>query len=113
MSATLELSRPSRLVDLVWSYQILLDGQPAGEIRNAATTKVEVAAGSHTLQVRSLHVISRLFGLASPTATLVVTDGETITYACVARPFLQSIVWWFKCVVGDRSGWITLAPAHA
>ena len=111
MSATLELTRPSRLVDLVWSYQILIDGQPAGEIRNGSSTKVAVAAGTHTLRVRSLHIINRRLGLASPTATLSAGESETVGYVCQARPFAQAIVWWFKCLLGDRNGWIQLSHA--
>jgi hypothetical protein len=109
MSATLALTRSSRLIDLVWSYQVLIDGRPAGEIRNAGSTKVTIAAGTHTLQVRSLHIVNRHLGLASPTATLSVSEGETAEYVCHARPFAQAIVRWFKCLLGDRNGWIELS----
>jgi hypothetical protein len=98
--------------DAARSYQLVLDGQPAGVIRNGATKQLEVAAGTHTLQLRSLHIINRHLGLASPTATLVVGEGDTLKYVCHPHPFLQIIAWWIRCLRSDRSRWIALSPAH-
>ncbi|MGH2858998.1 MAG: hypothetical protein ACRDMJ_16105 [Solirubrobacteraceae bacterium] len=112
MSAKLHLTRASRLADLVWPYQVVLDGQPAGEIRSGSTTQLELPAGTHTLQVRSLHIINRRLGLASPTATFVVGENEAVDFSCHPRPFVQACFRWFACLLGDRSQWIELTPAN-
>jgi hypothetical protein len=108
MSATLRLARPFRLADAVWPYQIVLDGHNVGEIRNRATIQLPTSAGTHTLQIRSLHVINRHLGLASPATTFEVRDNETADFVCHPRPFIQTLVVWITCLFGDRSQWITL-----
>jgi hypothetical protein len=111
MTATLQLSRPFRLADLVWPYEIELDGQPAGEITNRKRTRLEVAPGSHVLQVRSLHVVNRWLGLSSPSVTFDVRDGERADFVCHVRPFVQAVARWIVCLVGDRTRWISLERA--
>lgn len=114
MTATLRLARPFRLADAVWPYQIVLDGRIAGEIRNRATIELPAPAGTHTLQVRSLHVINRRLGLASAATTFEVRDNETADFICHPRPFLHALFAWIACLFGDRSQWITLArSSHA
>jgi len=53
MTATLLLSRPFRSADLGRTYQIVLDGNPAGELRVSSSVTLALGAGTHTLQVRS------------------------------------------------------------
>ena len=65
MTATLRLVRPA---DAVWSYQIVLDGNSAGQIRNGPNIQIATSAGTHTLQIRSLHTINRHLGLARSVA---------------------------------------------
>ncbi len=108
MSATVHVTRPFRLADAIWPYQIVLDGQGAGDISIRGTVRLPTSSGTHTLQIRSLHVINRHLGLASPTSTLELHDGETAALVCHPRPFLQALVWWIKCLLGDRSQWIMI-----
>jgi hypothetical protein len=66
MSATLQLSRPSSLVDLVWPYAIVLDGKTVGRVSNNAETSLDLAPGAHTLQIRSRHIVLGRLGFSSP-----------------------------------------------
>jgi hypothetical protein len=113
MSATLVISRPSRLADLVWPYELILDGQPAGQIRNRSSLRTPIAPGPHRLSMRSLHVVNRRLGLGSPTATFEITEGETVQFLCHPRPFVQGLFWWFACLFGERSRWIVLTRADS
>jgi hypothetical protein len=112
MSATVQLSRPFRLTDAAWPYQIVVDGQAAGNITNRRQTKLQIAAGTHTLQIRSLHILLGHLGLASPTVAFDVSDGGTADYVCHGRPFVQSIFWLVGCLVGARGRWIILRRAN-
>ena len=111
MNATLRLSRPFRLADAAWPYRIVLDGRPAGRITAGKRSSLRVAPGSHTLQVRSLHVVNRWLGFASPTLAFEVSDGESADFVCLVRSFVPAVFWWFACVAGDRSRWIVLDHA--
>jgi hypothetical protein len=108
MTAELKLSRSKRLADAAWQDQILFDGVNVGEIRNGGTFRLSISAGAHTLQVRSLHVINRQLGLASPTVTFEALDAETTEFVCHTREFGQAVSLWFACLRGDRTQWITL-----
>jgi hypothetical protein len=108
MPAALQLARPSRLTDLVWPYEILVDGTSAGQIRNGQTIEIPITAGQHTLQIRSLHIVNRRLGLASPTITVDINDDETATYMCQPGPFTKALGRWAACLTGDRTKWITL-----
>ena len=112
-AAELQLTRPFRLADAVWPYQVVLDGKDACEISNRASFRVPVSAGSHTLQIRSLHVINRLLRLGSPAVTFTVADIETTEFVCHAPPFAKSLFVWISCLLGDRSRWITLERVGA
>jgi hypothetical protein len=113
MTATVQLDRPLRLADAAWAYEILLDGEPAGAIRNRATVQVPTSAGTHTLEVRSLHAINRRLGLGSPIATFEVRDDETADFICQPRPFVQALFRWVACLLGDRGRWITITRVAA
>lgn len=108
MSAELKLTRASRLVDLAWPYRIVLDGQDAVTIRNGATARLPLSPGTHTLQIRSLHIINRHIGLTSPTATFDVGEGETTEFACHPHSPTRALPQWLACLRGNRSDWIIL-----
>ena len=108
MSPNLQLSRSLRLADAVWPYEIVLDGHASGKIANRSRRSLEITASTHTLQLRSLHIINRHLGLASPVATFNAGDGETVEFVCHPRPFLQALYWWIACLAGARSQWIVL-----
>jgi hypothetical protein len=108
MSPTLQLSRSWRLADAAWPYEIVLDGHPAGKITNHNSRSLEITPSTHTLQLRSLHVINRRLGLASPVLTFDAGDGDTATFVGHPRPFVQALYWWIKCLAGARTRWIVL-----
>ena len=108
MSTQLQLMRSSRLADAAWRYQIVLDGQSAGSIRNGAPVQFSTSPGEHTLQVRSLHVVNRHIGLSSPPATFTINDGEQVQFVCHAPGFAHALKQWIQCLRSDRSHWITL-----
>jgi hypothetical protein len=109
MGTELQVSRSSRVADLAWSYEIVLDGCKAGVVRNGATRHLPPSAGKRTLQIRSLHIVNRQLGLASPTATFDVHDGERVEFTCHAHSFRRAVPQWLASLRGDRSHWITLA----
>jgi hypothetical protein len=51
MSATLQLSRPFRIVDWAFPFRVVLDGRTVGQIRNRNSTEIQVEAGTHTLKL--------------------------------------------------------------
>jgi hypothetical protein len=113
MSATVELTRPFRLADAVWPYQIVLDGQAGENITTRGNARLRIEAGTHTLQIRSRHVLLLRLGLASPTVTFEVTDGGTAEFVCHSRPFVQILFWLVACLLGDRSRWLVLRRTNA
>ena len=112
MSATLQLSRSFRVADAAWPYSIVLDGQAVGKVTNRNSTEIQLAPGTHTLQVFSLHKILSLLHVSSPTVTLDVRDGERADFICHSRPFSQISYWLIAAVRGQRSRWIVLERAN-
>ena len=107
MSATLQLSRPFRLVDggpQLLPYRIVLDGQMVGKIANRSSTEIQIEAGTHTLKVIFY------LGLKSPTMTVDVSDGEAVGFVCHARPFVL-VVPWLIASLFHHSSWIVLKRA--
>jgi hypothetical protein len=111
MSATLQIVRISRLTDAVWPYRVVVDGEPVGKVRNDETVRIPVAPGPHTLQLRSLHIIGRRLGLASPAVTFDLAAGETLEFVCKPPPAALALAHWIRSATGDRTGWITLTQA--
>jgi hypothetical protein len=110
MPATLQIARRSRLTDLVWPYDVVLDGDSAGEIGSGKTIQIPVTAGAHTLQIRSLHIVNRYLGLTSPSITFEIHDAQAASYVCQPVPFTKALGRWAACLIGDRAQWITLEP---
>jgi hypothetical protein len=111
MSATLQLSRSFRVADAVWPYSIVLDGQTVGKITNHNSIQIQLAPGTHTLQIHSLHAILARLHVSSPTVTLDVSDDEGAEFICHSRPFPQIIYWLIAALRGQRSRWIVLERA--
>jgi hypothetical protein len=111
MSANLKVSRPSSLVDLVWPYAVVLDGKTVGRLPNDGETSLEVAAGVHTLQMRSLHIVLGRLGFSSPVLSFETTDGGTASFCC--RPgTLREVPHRLKNgLAGNRTTWIGLEPS--
>jgi hypothetical protein len=108
MSATLQVSRPSSLVDLVWTYAIVLDGETVGRVSNDAETSVEVASGAHTLQIRSRHIVLGRLGFSSPALSFEVSEGETASFRCHPRTLREAPYRLIAGLAGARTTWIAL-----
>ena len=82
MSATLQLSHTSIGVEVRRAtYEIVLDGQPAGSLKMNQTIVMPVEPGRHTLQIRSGRNSSR-------TQTFDVLDKQTVAFRCTGKSFL-------------------------
>jgi hypothetical protein len=110
MSATLRLSRPSSIVDLVWPYAIIVGAETVGRVSNDAETSLEVAAGSHTLQIRSRHIVLGLLGFSSPVLSFEVSDGKTVSFSCHPRHLREVPYRLMAGLAGKRTTWIALEP---
>jgi hypothetical protein len=108
MSATLELSRPSSLVDLFWPYAIVLDGETVGSVSNNAETSLEVAPGAHSLQIRSRHVVLGRLGFSSPVLSFEASEGETAFFRCHPRDLREVPYRLIAGLAGKRTTWIGL-----
>jgi hypothetical protein len=108
MSSTIQLVRASRLIDMVWPYRVLVDGEPTGSVRNGETVSIPIAAGTHTVQLRSLHIVNRHLGLASTALPLDVRDGQTLELVCGSPSPMNALPLWLRCLFGGRTRWIEL-----
>ena len=111
MNATLRLTRPFRVADAGRPYQIVLDGETAGEIRNHSRTEMPIAAGEHTLQVRLVTITGKRPGRGSPVVTFEVGDGETAEFVCRAPRYPQASLSYLAASLGDQDRWLRLEGA--
>jgi len=111
MSATLQLSRPSSLVDLVWPYAIVVDGEAVGRVSNGGETSLEVAPGAHTLKIRSRHIVLGLLGFSSPVLSFEASEGEIASFRCHPRSLRDVPYGLMAGLAGKRSTWIGLEPS--
>jgi hypothetical protein len=112
VSATLRLTRADGFADAARPYQIVVDAEAAAEIRNAASTELPIGAGTHTLQVRTLKIVGARPGLASPTVTFEVGDGEVAGFTCHPPSYPRAAFRWFAALLGERDRWIELESAQ-
>jgi hypothetical protein len=111
MSATLQLSRLSSLVDRVWPYAIVLDGETIGRVSNGAETSLDVTPGAHPLQIRSRHIVLGRLGFSSPAVSFKASEGETVSFRCHPRN-LQGVPYRLIAgLAGKRTTWIELKPS--
>ena len=83
MSSTLTLERAaSGAMELRrGSFEIVLDGNPAGSIDRNQTVELQVEPGPHTLQVKAGRY-------SSPAQSFDAADGTNIHFRC------NSSIWW-------------------
>jgi hypothetical protein len=112
MTATLLMTRPFRVADAARPYQVLLDGEEVGVVRNKSSAEVPITPGEHTLQVRMPNIVTRRPGRGSPVVTLKIGDGDAAQFTCRCPRYPRAAFWYFACVLGDSSGWIELEPAR-
>ena len=108
MTATLLVTRPFRSADLARAYQIVLDGQPAGELRASSKATVPTGPGTHTLQVRLLTAFRKRPGRRSPVVTFAIADEDVAEFACDPPTYPKTAWWWVVCLLGDPERWMRL-----
>jgi len=82
MSATLKLTHKTIGAEIRrGTYDVVLDGEPAGSVEMNDTIEIPLEPGHHTLQVRNGRNASR-------TKTFDATDGETVAFRCGGKSIL-------------------------
>ena len=82
MSATLKLTHKTIGVEIRrGSYDVGIDGMPAGSVELNETIDIPVQSGRHTLRVRNGRNSSR-------TKTFDAADGETVSFRCGGKSIL-------------------------
>ena len=82
MSATLKLTHRSIGVEIRrGTYDVVLDGEPAGSLELNETIDIPVEPGHHTLQVRNGRNSSR-------TLTFDAAEGQVVAFRCTGKRFL-------------------------
>jgi hypothetical protein len=108
MSAMLQVIRPFRLADAARPYQVVVDGEPASEVGNNASTEIPVAAGTHTLQIRVLTLVGKRPSRGSQEVSFEVGDGQAAQFSCHPPGLAQAWYLW----VGDPARFIRLERAR-
>ena len=82
MSATLKLTHKTTGVEVRrGTYDVVVDGKPAGFVELNETIDIQVEPGRHTLQVRNGRKSSR-------TKAFGANDGETVAFRCTGKSIL-------------------------
>ena len=82
MSATVRLAHTAVGVEVRrGTYQVIVDGEPAGSVELDKTIDIPIEPGRHTLQVRSGRNSSR-------TKSFDAADGEIVAYRCTGKSIL-------------------------
>jgi len=82
MSATLKLTHKTIGVEIRrGTYDVVVDGKPAGSLELNATIDLPVEPGHHTVQVRNGRNSSR-------TKHFDATEGETVAFRCSGKSIL-------------------------
>ena len=82
MPATLKLTHKAIGVEVRrGTYDIVVDGKPAGSLEMNDTIEIPIEPGRHALQVRNGRNSSR-------TRTFDAAEGETVAFRCTGKRFL-------------------------
>jgi hypothetical protein len=82
MTATLKMTHKAIGAEVRrGTYDILVDGQPAGSVTMNNAVEVPVEPGHHTLQIRSDRNSSRV-------RSFEVSDSQTVSFRCTGKSFL-------------------------
>lgn len=82
MSATLKLKHEAIGAEVRrGTYDVIVDGQPAGSVEMHGTLEIPLEAGRHRLQIRNGRNSSRV-------QTFDAADGEVVSYRCTGKSFL-------------------------
>ena len=113
MSATLQLTRPSSLVDLVWPYAIDLDGETVwAACQQARETYARSRAWRpRPPRIRSRHIVLGRLGFSSPLVTFEASEGQTAAFRCHPRKLREVPYRLMTGLAGKRTTWIELEPS--
>jgi len=82
MASTLTLTHKAIGVEVRrGTYDIVVDGQPAGSVEMNDTTAIPIEPGRHTLQVRNGRNSSRI-------KTFDAAEGQTVAFRCTGKSLL-------------------------
>ena len=82
MSATLRLTHKTIGVEVRrGTYDVVIDGEPAGSVELSETVEIPVDPGRHTLQLRNGRNSSR-------TKSFDIAEGETASFRCGGKSVL-------------------------
>lgn len=115
MSATLRLTRPFRTADWGRRFQIVVDGEIAGNIPVFGHAQMPIEAGEHTLEMRVgklVNIVDRRPGRGSETLALHVDDGETVEFVCHPPSYPRALPSFIAVMSGEPSRWILLERTH-
>ena len=86
MAATLKVTHKAIGVEVRrGTYDIVVEGQPAGSLEMNDSIEIPVERGRHTLQVRSGRKSSR-------TQTFEAAESQTVAFRCTGKSFLPSFL---------------------
>ena len=86
MTATLRMTHTAIGVEVRrGTYEVFIDGHPAGLVEMNASIDFAIDAGRHTVQVRSGRNASRV-------TPFTVDDGHRVDYRCTGKSFLPVFV---------------------
>jgi hypothetical protein len=92
---------PSKWQDRARAYQVLIDGEPVGEIHNGATGEFAVGVGLHSLRLK-------VDWVGSPTEEFTVLPGQVVQFRCRAGVKPLFAAWELVRSIWRRDGWIQL-----
>jgi hypothetical protein len=101
VASTLKLTRTWSGMD-GRTWDVVIDGQPAGSIGPSETVDLEVQPGGHTVRLRST------LRFVSPQRSFEAADGQVVSFTCHATR------WWPRMLASlvKNDLWITLREHH-
>jgi hypothetical protein len=100
---TIRIIRPSRFVDVLRSYRILLNGKEAGKISHNGVLEVETPAGAVTIE-------ARIDWARSQPLMANTTPGQTVEIEVTNRWGALSALW---AITFGRNSYLLLTPRSA
>lgn len=99
--STITICRERGFYDLARSYQLLVDGDLAGEVGYGGTLTVAATPGKHAVQLK-------IDWCRSPEVTVLVTAGETVSLDCGNSAGVLDLILYIT-IWRSRYLWLRLA----
>jgi hypothetical protein len=92
----IRIERPNALRGKLTTYQVLLNHQPIGSIKNAENKEFEIALGSHTLLLYSSALVR------TSDVHFFIQNNQTITFKVVPKPpQFKTVIIILALIVGN------------